>query len=61
MSLEYKCSECGERVEGDLLVYRKHAESHIMDEIRKNNPDWEETDGVCKKCVEFYLNQMTGE
>jgi hypothetical protein len=58
--MEYKCSVCNEHVEGDLLVYVDHTEAHIIDEIRASHPQWSEKDGLCKKCVEYYRNQMQG-
>lgn len=60
MSREYHCSECGKKVEGDLLLYIQHTEEHIVDEIRKKNPDWVESDGFCKKCEDFYRDQIKG-
>ncbi len=60
MSHQYHCSECGKQVDGDLLVYIKHTEDHIVDEVRKKNPDWAESDGICMKCEEFYRKQMKG-
>ena len=59
--MEYKCSVCGEQVEGDLLVYINHTEEHIMDEIKTKHPDWVEDDGLCKKCVDYYREQIKGD
>ena len=58
--MEYKCSTCSEKVDGDLLVYIDHTEQHIMDEIKVSHPEWEETDGICQKCVDYYKGQMKG-
>ena len=38
--MEYKCSVCSKSIEGDLLVYINHTESHIMDEIKNKYPQW---------------------
>ena len=61
MGIECKCSVCGQAIEPDLLVYMDHTEKHIMDEIRSNHPDWVEKDGLCKKCVDYYRQQIKGD
>ena len=58
--MEYKCSICSEKIDGDLLVYVDHTEQHIMDEIKLSHPNWVENDGVCQKCVDYYKGQMKG-
>ncbi|MCK5012632.1 MAG: hypothetical protein KAS66_02345, partial [Candidatus Omnitrophica bacterium] len=59
--MEYKCSVCDEHVKDDLLVYINHTETHIMDEIRASHPDWAEKDGLCKKCIDYYRDQLKGK
>ena len=59
--MEYTCSVCNKNVEGDLLVYINHTEEHIIDEIRTKHPEWETKDGLCKKCVDYYRQQMKGD
>jgi len=61
VGIEYKCSVCGQAVESDLLVYVDHTEKHVMEEIQANHPDWEEKDGLCKKCIAYYRVQMQGD
>ena len=58
--MEYKCSVCGESVEGDLVVYMDHTEKHIIEEIQAKHPDWVEKNGICHKCVDYYREQMKG-
>lgn len=43
------CSHCQEYVDNDLLVYLSHTDQHIIDAIKKQFPDWVETDGACPK------------
>jgi len=57
----YKCSVCHQEVEDDLMVYINHTEAHIMNEIRANHPDWVEKNGLCRKCVDYYKQQMKGD
>lgn len=59
--MQYKCSVCGEKVDGDLLAYIKHTETHIINHIKKDHPDWIEKNGLCPKCENFYRRQLEGE
>lgn len=59
--MEYKCGVCGQHVENDLLIYIDHTEAHIVDEIRAVHPTWAGKDGLCKKCIEYYRNEMKGK
>ena len=58
--MEYKCSLCHKKVDGDLLVFTNHTEEHIFDEIKSTHPEWVGDDGVCQKCVEYFKGQMKG-
>ena len=58
--MEYHCSTCNEKVDGDLLVFVDHTETHIVDEIKLKHPKWVTNDGVCTKCFEYYKNQIKG-
>ena len=31
-------------------------EDLVMDMIKRNNPNWVESDGACKRCVVYYEN-----
>lgn len=57
----YTCSVCGEKVERDLLVYMKHTDEHIINEIKKKHPDWTTKDGLCQKCADYYRKAMGRE
>jgi hypothetical protein len=56
----YKCSACNEDIDSDLLVYIKHTEKHIVDEIKLSHPEWVEDDGICRKCVDYFKGQIKG-
>jgi len=58
--MEYQCSVCGQKVKGNALVYIKHTEGHIIEEIKVQHPDWEENSGLCPKCEAYYRNQLSG-
>jgi len=58
--MEYTCSICKEKVQDDLLVYIKHTETHIIDEIKSKHPEWQDTEGVCRRCEDYYREQLKG-
>lgn len=43
------CEDCSEQ-----LV--KEIEASVIDMIRKQRPEWVESDGTCEKCVSYYQN-----
>ncbi len=57
----YTCSVCNMKVERDFLVYMKHTDEHIINEIKKKHPDWATKDGLCQKCTDFYTKAMGRE
>lgn len=50
------CPLCDE----DTPTLEKQIESVVIDMIRRNNPQWVEADGACRKCVVYYrsLNKL---
>ena len=57
----YKCSVCGQKVNGDLKVFLDHTENHIIDHIKAKHPDWVEKDGLCQRCVDYYRSELKGK
>ncbi len=45
-------------MERDMELLYKHTNEHIVDEIKKKNPQWITDDGYCTKCVDYYKKQM---
>jgi len=58
--MKYECGVCGQVVEGDSLKFIDHNEQHIVDLVKTKHPDWQEKDGVCGKCVDYYRDQIKG-
>lgn len=56
--MKFTCPTCGKDIPSDLFVILSHTEKHIIDEIKKKHPDWAETNGICKKCHDFYKKQL---
>ena len=59
--MDYNCPVCEAKMPRDIMVVIPHTEIHIVDEIKKIHPGWVEKDGVCKKCYEYYKNQIHPE
>ena len=55
---DFVCGTCGKALPRDLLVIIPHTEEHIVEAIRKKHPDWSEPHGICKKCYNYYKEQM---
>ncbi|MCK9554950.1 hypothetical protein M0R36_03925 [bacterium] len=51
---EIKCPICNKRISSDVLTVKLHTEEHIVEEVKKNHPEWIEKDGVCPICLEHY-------
>lgn len=54
----YQCPICNHETSKDLIVFLDHTNEHIIDAIKKQNPAWVTSDGMCKRCVEFYESQF---
>lgn len=58
--MQYKCTACGNTVPGDMMVFREHTEKHIVDLIKTDHPEWTEKDGICRKCLDYYRQELNG-
>jgi hypothetical protein len=56
--MTFVCPTCGKTMERELLVIIPHTESHIVDVIKRDHPNWVEQDGICKKCYAYYKGQL---
>jgi len=56
--MEFSCPVCGKIIPRELLGIVSHGEEHIVDEIKKKHPEWAESDGVCRKCYQYYRGQV---
>ena len=59
-NLEYQCGVCKQSVSGDMMVFREHTEKHIVDLVKVDHPDWVETNGMCRKCFDYYRAELKG-
>ena len=58
---DFICPTCNKGMARDLSVVVPHTEEHIIDVIKEKHPDWIESDGICKKCYEYYKSQLHPE
>lgn len=58
MASTYTCPTCGTKMERDIMLFYKHTDQHIVDEIKKQHPRWISEDGFCAKCVDFFKTEM---
>ena len=56
--MKFICSTCDKEIERDMLIIIDHTEKHIVDVIKEQHPEWVESDGICKKCYEYYKQQL---
>ncbi|PIP67987.1 MAG: hypothetical protein CO035_07500 [Candidatus Omnitrophica bacterium CG_4_9_14_0_2_um_filter_42_8] len=56
--MDFICPVCNKNLPREILVIIPHTEEHIVDEIKKQHPDWSAEDGICEKCYRYYKEQM---
>jgi len=57
----YVCPTCGEKMDRDLMLFIQHTDAHVVEELKKKNPQWITKEGYCPKCLEHYKASMRGE
>lgn len=58
---DYTCPLCGRKVRRDLALFLNHTNEHVIDAIKKEHPEWVESDGTCQPCAEYYEKELSGE
>ena len=58
--MQYYCSVCQQKVNGDMMLYRDHIDKHIVELVKLDHPDWVEKSGICSKCEAYYRGQLQG-
>lgn len=48
-------------MERDLLLFARHTDMHIVDELKKMHPEWVTNEGYCPKCLDHFKAAMRGE
>lgn len=50
------CPVCKKMQDEKLINICKTAYEYIIESLKRDHPDWQEKDGACPKCVEYYKN-----
>ena len=50
------CPLCGESLHPEIADLHVLCETWTIEQIKKDHPEWVEADGLCPKCLEYYLN-----
>jgi hypothetical protein len=48
------CPVCKKEQEEGLVDLCTTAYDYIVETLKREHPDWQEKDGACPKCVEYY-------
>ena len=55
------CPLCQEQVEKLVFRYHVDAEKQVIGRIMEQNPGWEEADGACGRCFDYYHTEIVVE
>ena len=58
--MDYTCPICLEKIPGDMITYMQHGDKHVVDLLKHDHPDWVESNGVCRKCYDYYKAEIDG-
>lgn len=59
--MKFICPICNKELPRELRVIIPHTERHIIDTIKEEHPEWVGTNGVCKKCYDYYIKELNSE
>ena len=48
-------------MERDLLLFIRHTDEHVVEELKKKNPEWITPDGFCPRCLAHYKAALQGQ
>jgi 3-polyprenyl-4-hydroxybenzoate decarboxylase len=51
---KYLCQICGRQVDESAAVMHVKTEEYFLELIRRDHPEWKETKGTCRHCVDYY-------
>jgi hypothetical protein len=58
--MEYVCSVCQQRIQGEPILLKEHTDKHIIDLLKHDHPEWVEDNGLCPRCAEYYRSEIAG-
>jgi hypothetical protein len=54
-----RCPICRRLISEDRLEFHLRIEQTLIETIKKEHPDWVESDGACPECVTHYRQQIS--
>lgn len=51
---EYTCQICDRVVDESAALTHVKAEEYLLSLIKKDHPEWSETEGTCPECINYY-------
>ncbi len=49
------CPLCGSEISREHFHAHFETEKYVLDRISKEHPDWKQSDGGCRRCLEYYM------
>jgi hypothetical protein len=52
--MKHKCQVCNRDIDDVVGMAHAKAEEYLLNLIRRDHPEWKETEATCPKCLEYY-------
>jgi len=52
--MKYKCKICEREIDEFAGIAHIKAEEYLLELIRRDHPEWKETDETCHNCLDYY-------
>lgn len=52
--MKYRCRICDRDIDDYVSISHIKAEEYIIGLIRRDHPEWKESDLTCHRCIEYY-------
>jgi hypothetical protein len=59
--MDFSCPICKQTIPYELKAVMSHQDEHVVEQIKKNHPDWAQDDGICRKCYDYYKSQVRSQ
>lgn len=50
----YICQICNRGIDNSIALTHVKTEEYLLGLIKKDHPEWKETDGACPECINYY-------
>ena len=50
----YQCQICGKMIRKEHSLEHVKAEEYLLGLIKKDHPQWKQTESTCRECIEYY-------